>query len=225
MSQIRQLGARRRLRALPSAFVVVLAIAVLAGACSEKADVPPGVGASLPPPSPPTGGSPSSNPPDAGIDATIRDAAPDTRDAADAKPCLGDTADGGAPASKCPTTGACAASCARVANHYRAGVAEAAIACVNKSCTSVASLSLCVDSALAEACPEGTAASYCRPLVTACDPDAGGIGSTISQEGCESFANGLSAAGRSVFASCLQAKITAGTCARENAACADEIRR
>lgn len=164
--------------------------------------------------------------------ATAPDAARDSGrdgDAGDAGPaCLDERLDGGPePSTKCPKTGPCAAACERLVPRYKAGVATAAATCIAnlRSCTSAAEVLPCVDLALGRACADPTATPYCTPLVTACDPNAGGVGSVISQDGCVSFASGMSPSGRAAFASCIQSKIASGTCAKDVGSCADEIRQ
>ena len=160
-----------------------------------------------------------------------KDAETDTdADVADATSCLGEDLVPGEPADGgivCPSSGPCSTACSRLAAHYKAGVAQAAASCIMAlpSCTDALDVVPCVDKALADACSDPTSPNYCAPLVTACDPDAGGFGSIITQEGCESFANGLSDAGRAVFAACIQDKISSGTCAVEVGSCGDEIRQ
>jgi hypothetical protein len=163
--------------------------------------------------------------------AEARDAAKDAgrdADAGDASACLDERLDGGPePSTKCPKTGPCAVACERLVPRYKAGVATAAATCIAnlRSCTSAPEVLPCVDLALGRACADPTAAPYCTPLVTACDPNAGGVGSIISQSGCESFAIGMSASGRAAFASCIQSKIASGTCAKDVGSCADEVRQ
>ena len=158
------------------------------------------------------------------------DASGDASADAPAKDCLDDKVsptDGGDAGTVCPSSGPCSAACARILDRYKAGVAQAAAACILAlpSCGSSAEVVPCVDRALARACPDPTSPSYCAPLVTPCDSDAGGFGSMISEHGCESFANGLAGTGRQVFAACIRSKIDAGTCATEVGSCADDIRQ
>jgi hypothetical protein len=83
----------------------------------------------------------------------------------------------------------------------------------------------CVDTAAGMACADPTSKGYCGALVKPCDPNAGGAGSNIDEQGCELLTNGMSSSGRSAFAGCLQSKIDAGTCPAEVVNCADEIRQ
>jgi hypothetical protein len=162
-------------------------------------------------------------------DATsaLGDASPmhDAGDAdADAPECLDDELAPESGPVVCPSN-ACNSACNRIAGHYRGGVGQAIVACIDalSPCTESALVVPCTDQALARACSDPTSTGYCAPLVAACDPrDAGGM---ITLEGCKTFANGLSASGRSTFAACIEAKIDAGNCATEVGACADEIRQ
>ena len=149
---------------------------------------------------------------------------------ADLPHCLRDELvpdDAGATAVACPTNGPCSALCGHVVAHYKAGVAQAAVRCIHAlpACESAFDVVPCVDQALARACPDPTSASYCSPLVSACDKNAGDGGSAISQAGCQSFAHGLSTEGRAVLAACIDAKVSAGTCPTEIVLCADQIRQ
>jgi len=145
-------------------------------------------------------------------------------------PCYGDaplTADGGAAPLDCAGSPTCAAHCASIRDHYRVAVAQAAIRCILKlpSCASLTDVRACTDLGIGNACAVGTSSAYCTPLVTSCDPAAGQPGSNIDQAGCERFAHALSASGRAAFSTCIQAKVTAGTCPVEIITCANEIRQ
>jgi len=133
--------------------------------------------------------------------------------------------DGGVPI--CPTTGTCVTYCNDVVAHYKLGIAQVAVMCIRKlpSCSDVADVSLCVDNALGASCKDMSSPAYCTPLVKPCDPNAGGLGSLIDEPGCESFGNGLSAAGRSALSACIQSKIDAGTCPNDVRLCTDQIRQ
>ena len=189
-------------------------------ACSSPGTATPISSTGQPPPTPGTG-STTPTPTDASTDSSV-----DAADAADgAPPCLGDrpaqTAE-----TPCPP-GACEASCQRVRPRYKGQVADAVAACLanERACNADTNVVLCVDRAFARACPTAEAKTLCAQLVPACDPNAGGVGSIIDLEGCESLFRGLSPAGRDELGTCIRAKITAGTCAREVGACADAIRR
>lgn len=127
----------------------------------------------------------------------------------------------------CGTTGTCVTYCNNIVAHYKLGVAQVAVTCLRDlpSCSDVLDVNLCVDRALGQACKDTTSPAYCTPLVKPCDPNAGGFGSLIDQAGCESFANGLSASGRTALSDCIQSKIDAGTCPNDVRLCTDEIRQ
>jgi hypothetical protein len=205
----------------------VLAAGILwvAGCSSSKPSAsttpPPGESAPIDPPPP--------SHHDAG-DASDADA----DDAGDAFPpfqCLDDKpapVDAGVDAgsASCPPSGSCAVPCAHVLDHYKLGVRQVAIRCINKlpSCDNANDVRTCVDDALLATCADPTSPSYCAGLVTQCDPNAGKPGSNIDEAGCESFANGLSASGRTSFSDCINQKVAAGTCPMEVVTCADQIR-
>lgn len=160
------------------------------------------------------------------------EAGPGVRDASEpdveAGICLDETpssVDGGG--AVCPMAGPCSEPCLHIASNYKAGVAHAAVECIASlaSCEVAADTIPCVDQALARACADPSAAGYCGPLVVACDPNAGDAGSSISQGGCEMFANGLSTAGRAAFKACMDDKIAQGSCAADVGECADLIRQ
>lgn len=140
--------------------------------------------------------------------------------------CLDETSttiDGGVGPTSCG--GACSAQCDRVKNRYKLGVAQVAIDCIAKLTTCDAlGVRRCIDLASGRACKDAPTTAYCTPLVTGCDPNAGQAGSNIDQAGCELIANALTQAGRGELSQCIQGKITAGTCAAEVGACANQIR-
>jgi len=202
-------------RAMGGLTVVLL----LAAACSARDPVPNALTA--PPNLPPTGQvSADGAAPPRDPDAATQDAS----DAADAAVCLGETHDGGAPLGRCPAS--CKATCERNVPRYKGAVADALVTCLAARPTcSDGDVTLCLDRALAITCDTAEAQSACRGIVTRCDPNAGGVGSAISQEGCESIVRGMTAAGRAELFACIEAKIVAGTCPREVATCAEDIRR
>lgn len=151
----------------------------------------------------------------------------DAADAADAAPCIGDAYDGGtAPLARCPA-GACKAACERVVPKYKGGVADAMVTCLSgvAACDPGRDVTACLDRALGRACATPEANATCSTIVPQCDPNAGGVGSAISQEGCASIVRGMSTAGSDEFVACIRAKIAAGTCPREVATCAEDVRR
>ncbi len=163
--------------------------------------------------------------------ATTSDAATDGGDAASDTgfPCLDDTSvtiDGGAGTTDCPKIPSCSAYCARIATRYKRGVAQTAVDCITKlgTCADPYEPRNCVDLALGRACGDATAKTYCTPLVTACDPNAGGAGSNITESDCEVLASAMTSTGRMDLASCLQGQITAGTCPNGAVMCTTSIR-
>jgi len=173
---------------------------------------------------------------DAGGDQDIADAVTDQRFSDDGH-CLNDkpapTIDGGfaggddAGIPICPATGTCATYCNDIVAHYKLGVAQVAVTCMRQlpDCSQVLDVRLCVQNALMAACQDTTAPGACAPLVLPCDPNAGGLGSLIDQNGCEAFMRGLNPTGRGALASCIQGKIDAGTCANEVTQCTDQIQQ
>ncbi len=209
--------------------VLVGLVGVVFAACSS-ADRPPATGAASSSGTNSSGGSSgdAATPSDAASDAASVDAGDAATDAG-VIPCYGDTpltGDGGALPLECTSSSSCAAHCLAVRDHYRVAVAQVAIACIRKlsSCSDPNDVRACVDQGIGNACSQATSAGYCKPLVTACDPAAGGAGSNIDEAGCERFAHALSTGGRDAFTTCLQSKIEAGTCPVEVITCANQIR-
>jgi len=171
---------------------------------------------------------------DAGGDQDIGDSVNDQHFSDDGH-CLNDqpapTIDGGfaggndAGTPICPTTGTCVTYCNDIVAHYKLGVAQVAVTCMRKlpNCSNALDVRLCVQNALMEACQDTTAPGACAPLVLPCDPNAGGFGSLIDENGCEAFMKGLNPTGRGVLTSCIRGKIEAGTCANEITQCTDQI--
>jgi len=206
-------------------FVAIVAIGLDVALVGCSSDKPP-----------PSGVGPTGNDGQAPGEASTRSDSSTLGDAADAAvdqivfmngPCVDDKPapelDGGMPL--CPTTGDCAGYCANIRDHYKLGVAQLATACILKlaSCATPSDVSSCLGIALGNVCADSTAAPYCTSFVKTCDPNAGALGSTITQEGCVSLARGLSASGRSAFLGCVQSKIDAGTCPVEFVTCDNEI--
>jgi len=171
---------------------------------------------------------------DGGGDRDIADAAGDQRFSDDGA-CLDDrpapTIDGGftggddAGVPVCATSGTCATYCNDVVLHYKLGVAQVAVTCMRQlpDCSNTLAVRLCVENALMSACQDTTALGACTPLVKPCDPNAGGPGSLIDENGCVAFMRGLNPTGRGALASCIQDKISKGTCATEVVECTDQI--
>ena len=175
---------------------------------------------------------------DAELDAASADAA-DATDAAEeehadaaSRFCVGDDlrADGGDAGLACEVSNGCMTACADVIRNYRPGVAQVALDCMSAlpACASADDAVVCVDRAIALACPTTTSASYCDPLLSLCvdaTGDAATAAGTFPRAGCEEFANALATHGRDSFASCVTATQPNGGCPKGVVACADAIRR
>lgn len=139
-------------------------------------------------------------------------------------PCVGDvpiTKDGGTLPSSCPDSASCSARCTKIAQNFRIGLAQSGIACLRglSSCDDTPAVFRCLTAMIGLACTDSTATTFCSPLVTACDPNAGGEGSLISTESCASFVSALTPEGRATFKTCMDGKIGAGTCATDVGDC------
>jgi len=203
-------------------FVATLVSGAVAAGCSD----------SNPPPASAGDDSPHLVTVDGGVTATTGDAAIEEAglDAAQfiGTPCLDDTSetiDGGAGPTSCPTIGSCSALCTRIATRFKQGVAQVAIHCLTQlgACTDDVATASCVEGALGRACADTSSTSYCSAFVTTCDPNAGGASSNISENDCEHLANALTSTGRTQFSTCVQGKITAGTCPVEVLACVNDL--
>lgn len=155
------------------------------------------------------------------------DAGADANSPFDGGGCLGDepVQAGGLP--PCPTSGDCAESCKAVAANLRLGLAQVALSCILKlpSCADDLRVKLCVDSVVTRACGDSTSATFCAPLVTPCDPNAGGQGALIDEASCQALGNALSAKGKGAYTGCVQSMIDAGTCVTDVPLCLDVIRK
>src|SRR5205823_5350436 len=97
-----------------------------------------------------------------------------------------------------------------IAAYYKAGIARSITACIlaKPSCGTLthAQLEPCADDALAHACDDPTATTFCAPMVESCGgitPPDGGSNTIFTKEGCESIAKGLTSEGRKAFTSCV----------------------
>lgn len=220
--------------ALSAAVAVALASASATG-CSTAADPTPAVPSDT---TPETGGASDGGPrTDASnhdADAAVTDARADSGDSG-ATRCLGestgdggDGSDGGDGGIACAASPTCSLPCSNIVDHYKAGVAAEAAACILAlpTCAGEGSTDVipCVDTALAQACPDPTTAAFCAPLLAGCGGDPGDAGGPLTQLGCESFASGLSAAGRAAFAACVTGGVE-GSCTTDLVGCIDAIRR
>lgn len=164
---------------------------------------------------------------DGGGDGSLSDASSSgTLDAAEeaGTPCVGDvpiTKDGGTLPSSCPDSPSCSARCTKIAKNFRVGLAQSGVACLRglSTCDDIPAVLRCLTAMIGLACTDSTATTFCSPLVTACDPNAGGDGSLISTESCASFVSALTPDGRATFKTCMDDKIGAGTCATDVGDC------
>ena len=210
---------------------VVLSVLCVAGAeaCSSD-DKPPSSGGSSG--SGPIGGGSTSSGSTPGVDAasngTVDGGSPTdgATPTTDGRVCVGDsTATDAAAGSACPASGECAAPCAKVAANYRLGIALATGECLKKlaSCNPD-NVAPCIDHTVLDVCPDPTAKAYCEAFVLRCDPDAGGIGAAISEDGCEELASSLNETGRTTFRGCIETAIEAGTCRQNVVKCVQQLR-
>lgn len=112
----------------------------------------------------------------------------------------------------CPTDGKgeeCAQACDDFALSWKKGLSADIRKCMTAAICN-AGTATCADKALAKACPDPTAATFCTPLVTGCKGANGA--DTITQASCETLAKGLNAAGRDVLKSCFESEFVCGDC-------------
>lgn len=172
---------------------------------------------------------PATTAPDAGTTDDGGTTKPDTGTTA----CLGD--DGAQPTCDLATADAtCRDFCTRFSGPtvegvptYTAGVARSITDCIlaKPSCGALtdAEIHACTDPALAQACDDPTATTFCEPLVTACDgvtPPDGGSTTPFTKSTCEKLAKALTSAGRETFTSC----VMEGTgCSSDPGKCVDAL--
>lgn len=154
-----------------------------------------GPGAAAPKSNPDSGGNPDS-------------AAKDAADSAAAVACLDDNAPAVQPA--CPGAGGeCQDTCDSFATDYKKGLSADIRKCLTAA-TCQANTATCADKALAKACADPTAATFCTPLVTGCK--GSNPADTITQASCEAVARGLTAAGRDALKTCFENEFVCGDC-------------
>lgn len=166
------------------------------------------------------GGGPAEDPPaqDAAVDTT--DASATDGGGTDGGSCLGGgTADAGAVDCSGLATNGCDLTCERWAPTFKPAIAKAMADCLLKlpSCEGgTDAVTACADAALAKACDDPTAKSYCTPIATACS--GSDSGDHVTQAGCEALAKGLSEEGRTTFLSCVT-EGTPGYCTADSSYC------
>lgn len=220
--------------------VLAHALVVLAGsvlgiiACSSD-DKPPGLGSGSSASSTSSGSTGSTGSTtssgaltdagdEGGSSSTSSSSSSGTADAAPETPCVGDDPvkkDGGTLPSSCPGSATCSARCTKIAKNFRVGLAQTAIDCFTSlpSCDDTPKVFRCISTMLSVACTDPTATDFCKPLVTACDPNAGTGSGSVDIGGCASLVTALSADGRATFKTCMEDKIAAGTCPEQVGDC------
>ena len=183
---------------------VVQADAAAGSATENDKDKGTGTGTgtgSTPPPAPATDAGTTAK--DGGGDAANKDGG------ATAK-CLDDTAP--AALTKCPTIGAgdqCVGSCANFDGSWKKGLSDDIRKCLTAAICQ-AGTATCSDKALAKACVDPTAATFCTPNVTGCK--GANAADTLTQASCEGIAKGLTVAGRANLRTCFEQEFNCGDC-------------
>jgi hypothetical protein len=204
---------RARFLLLTTAISAATAVALSASGCSATTNQTDGGTVS-----PIPGDDAATTPTDSGTDAY-------SADASDGATCLTD--DGIAPTCESATADAtCTAQCQLYLPNYKKGVARAIADCVLAlpSCeggSTNAGVANCVQIALASACADPSAATFCQPLVAECAAD-GGTGA-LDQTECQDLAVGLSDAGRVEFTSCINEGMAGAYCIADPTSCIDAI--
>jgi hypothetical protein len=205
---------RARFLLLTTALAAASAVAVSASGCTVQ------------PSEKDTNSSSGNVPTDSGGGADAADAATDGyyADGAseDGGSCLTD--DGIAPTCEGILSADCATACNQYVTNYKKGVGRAIVECVGKLATCVGAenaIAACVQGALAKACADPSAATYCDPLATSCNADSGST-PVLDKGECTDLATGLNQAGRDAFTSCVT-EGTAGYCKSDAYVCIDLI--
>lgn len=201
---------RARFLLLTTALTAATAVALSASGCTVVSDNTDGGSTPVTPFDAATGT-------DSSTDAYV---APDGN-YADASTCLAD--DGLAPTCEGNADGTCTAICNGYIPNYNKGVARAIADCLEAlpTCTGAeTAIANCVQVALAAACADPSAATFCAPLVAQCSADA--TGSPLNQTECQDLAVGLNSTGRGVFTTCIEGG-TAGYCGDNPSACIDQL--
>lgn len=147
-------------------------------------------------------------------------------DAAPTSDCLGSGA-GDAGALDCTKLAAngCDVSCEAYASNFKPEVARAIADCLVKlpSCEGdFDAMQACATAALAKACDDPTAKTFCTPIASSCGKNDGGA-ADIDQSKCEALAKGLSTEGRASFLSCVD-EGTPGYCTPDSSYCLDAMK-
>lgn len=133
---------------------------------------------------------------------------------ADAAACLDDN---GPAAADCSDAGGCTCADPTTRAGFKKGVLAAIADCQLKlpTCEGNAAADQCEKDAVARACDDPTATTFCQPLVAGC---ANGVGQKITQQDCEKVVRALTAAGRATVESCVTEGV-AGNCSTDSLLC------
>lgn len=160
---------------------------------------------------------------DAGAKPTKPDGQQDSGSSAPAS-CLA-SGDAGALDCDALAANACDPYCWAYAENYKPEIAKAIADCLVKLPTcegAMDAMKACVDGALAKACDDPTAKTFCTPVTTECAKNNAGADG-LTEAACEGVAKGLTEAGRSNFLSCID-EGTPGTCTFASAGCVDYVK-
>ena len=96
-------------------------------------------------------------------------------------------------------------TCEGYLSSFKPRVAKATIDCLIALPTCEGDTAHCATDALAAACPDPAAKTYCDALLAACAPDGGltDAGAGLSLADCVQYANGMTSAGRSALQLCV----------------------
>ena len=211
-----------RLLLVPGVLAVSMGLCAVMAGCSSKSEQAPAPFANLNTedaqakaaapgdPANPTAGGPAAAPngnPSSGNNPDS--AAPkDGGEGGAAVACLDDNTPGVQPA--CPGAGGeCQDTCDSFATDYKKGLSADIRKCLTAA-TCQANTATCADKALAKACADPTAATFCTPMVTGCK--GSNPADTITQASCEAVARGLTAAGRNALKTCFENDFVCGDC-------------
>ena len=199
---------------LTGVFTASIGMFVVAG-CGSKSDSGPaaektdGSPPSAVPPTPPPATPPPPPPPSA-QDSGTKDSGDAGKDADAGPACLDDLTPTVQPA--CPGAGAggeCDTACADFATDFKKGLSADIRKCLTVAIC-LADTTTCADKALAKACADATATTFCTTQVTGCK--AVNVADTITQASCEAIAKGLTTAGRAALQTCFETENNCGDC-------------
>lgn len=140
--------------------------------------------------------------------------------------CLGSgSSDAGALDCSTLAANGCDVYCDTYATNFKPAIAKAIADCLVKLPTcegGMDAMKACTDAALAKACDDPSAKTFCTPVASECAKnDAGAEG--LTQSSCEGLAKGLSEQGRTDFLSCID-EGSPGYCTYASAFCVDAFK-